>query len=134
MVINRDKQNSILLGYVYFASGKQYNLIFYTKRCMFPEFCECTGYTVFNTDLCKSNNIQLLQAVTGSMPLCTPRGDNGTQGEVKGKVPFAPKDVQKPTDPKSQHATIFLLYLGNMIIPLLRVLLSSSNNIYHKHA
>ena len=41
---------------------------------------------------------------------------------------FSPRG-KKSMDPKSQRATIVLLYLGNRIIPLLRVMLSSSNII-----
>ena len=40
----------------------------------------------------------------------------------------------KPMDPKSQRAKTVLLYLGNIIIPLLKVLLSSSNINYGEYA
>ena len=45
-----------------------------------------------------------------------------------------PSRVYKTHGPESQRATIVLLYLGKMIIPLLKVLLSTSNIIYDEYA
>ena len=54
--------------------------------------------------------------------------------EAKQRVPFSPKGVQNAMDPKSQRATIVLLYVCLIVIPLLKVLLSSSNNNYDEYA
>ena len=48
--------------------------------------------------------------------------------ESRLSVPFSPR-VYKTHGPSSQLATIVLFYLGIIIIPLLEVLLSSSNII-----
>ena len=54
--------------------------------------------------------------------------------ESNWRVPSSPQACTKPMDPKLQRATIVSLYLGNMIIPLLKVLLSSSNINYAEYA
>ena len=70
-------------------------------------------------------DIQLLHGVTGSMAFCKPEGEEGA---------IFPRGCTKPMDPKSQRATMVLLYLGNMIIPLIKVMLSSSNIITMEYA
>ena len=55
------------------------------------------------------------------------RGGNCTRGEAEGTN--CPPRVYKTHGPQSQRATIVLLYLGNINIPLLKVLLSPSNII-----
>ena len=48
---------------------------------------------------------------------------------TRGEGCHLPPRVYKTHGPQSQRATIVLLYLGNIVIPLLEVLLSSSNII-----
>ena len=60
------------------------------------------------------------------MAFCTPEGENGTRGEAEGAI--SPRGCTKPMDP-SHSVQQLLLYLGNIVIPLLEVLLSSSNII-----
>ena len=101
----------------------KWNQRFFSEPPQLIQRLSSHGYT--------ANLIQLLHAVTGSMAFCTPEGKNGTRGKAE-EVIF-PRGCTKPMDPKSQHATIVLLYLGNMIIPLLKVLLSSSNINYDEY-
>ena len=72
-----------------------------------------------------NTDIQLLRSVTGSVAFGTPEGEHSNQGEAEGAI--FPKRVYKTHGPQLHSATIVFLYLGNIIIPLLKVLLSSSN-------
>ena len=49
-------------------------------------------------------------------------------------IMLSPRGCTKSMDPKSQRATIVLLYFGYMIIPLFEALLSSSNIDYDEYA
>ena len=70
--------------------------------------------------------IQLLHAVTGSMAFCTLEGENGTRGQAEGAI--SPQGCTTPMDPSHNVQQLFC-YLCIIVIPLLKVLLSSSNII-----
>ena len=78
--------------------------------------------------------IQLLHAVTGPMAFCTREG--GTAPETKSRPGLLPRGCHYPTMVYKTHwpqisasNNYCFVYLGNMIIPLLKVMLSSSNII-----
>ena len=58
----------------------------------------------------------------------TPEGANGTRGC------HLPPRVYKTQGPQSQRATIVLLHIGNIVIPVLEVLSSSSNIIMTEYS
>ena len=93
----------------------------HSKPPYITEITQITG-NVYNRSI-----KQLLHVVTGSMEFCTLEGWNGTRGEAEGAI--SPTRVYKTHGPQSQRATIVLLYLRIIIIPLLEV----SSVVIFKH-
>ena len=121
---------------IYFNSNKQQFPVVYRhsgcpRWCVyFHRVCVCSTFVgdcaqqISQADLMYHNTI--VARCDGVHGVLYTRGGKWHRGEPGCHLP--PR-VYKTHGPQSQRATIVLLYLGNIIIPLLEVLLSSSNII-----
>ena len=75
--------------------------------------------------------IQVFYAVTGSMVFCTPKGEMALSASL-GNI--SPEGVQNPEWTPIPACNNYFVIPCNMIIPLLKILLPSSNIIFDEYS